>query len=312
MSNLTFLTPIIASIIAVFGTILPLLIGLYISKDENRPVIDYNRLDFNYSKNFFILDIYNKGTQHATNLSLYLDTFPFTILNLTNIFSTSNIFTNDSDGSLVNIGKTISINNTYTKLYIPSLIHGEGSKILIKIVIDEKITETSNFTMSIRAIYDQGSSKIDIDFSPPALIKSVEEYYEAYAVYYNILFPLLLIVYVIIYIRYGVIKRRKNYFKELVANLITIRHKLKVDIQTDKILDISIKIDKEYIKSMDVNDYILLDDFFTILYKRNSFLQSIWMDNKLKSEDDKFNRLNKQLLEFLNKILIQINWKRYL
>jgi hypothetical protein len=106
---------------------------------------------------------------------------------------------------------------------------------------------------------------------------------------------LLIIVYVIIYILYRFIKRRKNYFKKLVANLITIRHKLKVDIQTDEIFKKSIKLN-EYIKSMDVNGYILLDDFFTLLDKRNFYLQSTLMDNQLKIEEDK-KRLNKQLVE---------------
>ena len=61
---------------------------------------------------------------------------------------------------------------------------------------------------------------------------------------------------------------------------------------------------------MYVKDYVLLDDFFILLEKRNFLLQSNLTD-KSKSEDNSLREINEQLLDFINKILAKIQWKKY-
>jgi hypothetical protein len=51
-------------------------------------------------------------------------------------------------------------------------------------------------------------------------------------------------------------------------------------------------------KSMDTKDYILLDDFFTLLNKRNFLLQSDTMTNQLKTKDDKVKELNHKYIDW--------------
>ena len=61
---------------------------------------------------------------------------------------------------------------------------------------------------------------------------------------------------------------------------------------------------------MYVKDYVLLDDFFILLEKRNFLLQSN-LTYKSKSEDNSLREINEQLLDFINKILAKIQWKKY-
>ena len=61
---------------------------------------------------------------------------------------------------------------------------------------------------------------------------------------------------------------------------------------------------------MYVKDYVLLDDFFILLEKRNFLLQSNLTD-KSKSEDNSLREINEQVVDFINKILAKIQWKTY-
>jgi hypothetical protein len=185
-----------------------------------------------------------------------------------------------------------------------------------------------NSVANIRVVYDQGSSELK-DSS------KIISYMDGYWIFFYILFY---IFYFGIVIYYRRIRIRKIYFSHIVNNLLSIRHILKFKIGTDLILenpwdDVIIEVGfwesfligglkmavskrwrqkyipkriKTYRKRLDINDYITLEDFYTLLDTRNNFLKNDFNGNTLKLKEE-----NKKILKFANEILTSINWNKY-
>jgi hypothetical protein len=123
----------------------------------------------------------------------------------------------------------------------------------------------------------------------------------------------LLYVFLIGYLVYYFIRiRKKKYLKKIIESSLEIRHILNIDILSPLIFKKIPKRKNNFMKSMDIKDYILLDDFFIILEKHNVLLQANLAANNSKFGDSELKELNQKLLEYTNKILIEINWKQYL
>lgn len=311
MSKLSLLTPIIVALIGIIGTLMPSFINNLSSQKDNTPNIEIDVDNIGYEKK---IDVSNIGNGPATNMALFIDASPQTISTLTNIISTSDILFNNKS---IETGKPIEINNTNVKLRTSNFIHGKGSIISLAVSLEKNGFQTYiSPNIIVRSIYDQGSSSNifqDITVQSPPWV------------FYYILIYLPVIGYMFYYVA---ITRKKGYFKKIIESLLAIRHTLKSDFQTEKIFEdvwntkgITL-VDKYYAKikggwnlerfrkSMNIRDYILLDDFFTLLGKRNFLLQSNLTDIS-KREDITLKEINEQILDSINKILIKIQWKKY-
>jgi hypothetical protein len=305
VSNLSLLVPIIVALIGIIGTIAPSFIDRSVSQNEKNPVIEFE-YDIDL-KNSIILTISNKGNGPATNMSLFINTTPISISNVTNLMTTSDISSNNMS---LDIGKSIRVNNTNIKIQTPTFVQGSGSIISLKLYFDTNILET-NLNLTSMSIYDQGSSysRFSSINKPPNFDFQSNEY----MVYYTFI-NLPIFIYFLYYLH---ISRKKRYYKRIITSLLSIRHTLKLDIYTeiifenlwnikgvtyvDKILDKNrseLLTLENFRKSMDTKDYILLDDFFTLLNKRNFLLQSDTMTNQLKTKDDKVKELNHKYIDW--------------
>lgn len=307
MLNLVSLIPIIVAVIGIIGTIIPALIENKLLQSEKEPLIMINN-DKNFSENSVMIDLHNTGKIPATNISLFIETFPFTILNLTNVFSTSNIFVGLNQ---LENNDIILVNKSYIQLQIPKLIQGPGSIISLKIFTNQNI-EYSNLAMMLRIIYDQGSSSMGLGLLPvsqqktyPELLsKFVQEFSAIYSIFYIFLIGFL--------VYYFGIKLKKRYLKKIIEGTIEIRRILNLDIHSSLIFKKFPKRNNKFMKTVDIKDYILLDDFFTILEQHNILLQSARTPNKSEIGNYELIKLNNKLLKIANKILNEINWKQYI
>ena len=333
MSYLASLVPIMVAFIGVIGTIAPYLIDKYFTNNEDNPLLNFKTDIGDYS---IIINLTNHGKQPATNMNLYMDVFPFNISNITNIFSTTDIYYNNS---LLDIGEFAQIGNTNTKLNIPKFIQGEGSFILLIIFFPEYIYNT-NLKFSLMSVFDQGSVRKDLtSINQPniLILASISNQiftFTQYVLYLVLLYFALAYVYLIYR---GTIGKRKIYFKLLLDRLLKIRRLLQFYIQTiedfQNVFDKTVSKSKsshrsanlyvklrnllyykegptlDYFRKFEIKDFILLDEFNTLLEKRNKLLES---NDKLKVDKSKLKQINENLLSSLNEVLIKVNWKKYL
>jgi hypothetical protein len=320
MSNLSIITPIIVAFIGIIGTITPYLIDKIFPQNDT-PIIDHQIFPKPF-ENSISINLTNHGKEPATNMSLFIDASPSIILSLSNIFSTSDIYFNNT---LLDIGEILPINNTITKIKIPVFIQGGGSFISLKITFKEPLLN-SNFRMSLISIYNQGSIKTDIDSLTASnskqnqFVNIIENYWYFYILFYPILLMIILRY-------YNKRKKGKAFFKGFIYNVLIIREILNLDIKTHAIFrnpwniakieyldESNNKLNLEIInlelfqKFLDIKDYLLLSKCFTIFKKRNLLLKNS-KNNKLTTEERDLELLNKKLLRSINEILKKINWK---
>ena len=328
MSSLTLFVPIIVALIGVLGTIAPYLIDKTLSTNLNDPLLNFKTEIGDYS---LIINLTNYGKQPATNMNLFMDVSPFNISNITNIFSTTDIYYNKS---LFDTGEIVQIDNTITKLNIPNFIQGEGTFISLKIFFQEYIYNT-NLKLSLRSVFDQGSVRTDVNsINQPntSILATISNQIFTFALYvlYIVLLYFGLTIVSLFYFR--TILKRKIHFKALFDRLLRIRRLLQFDIQTienfqnlfdksksfSKLKLINLKnyldgkegvtLTLDYFRKFEIKDFILLDEFNTLLEKRNKLLES---NDELKVDKGELKQINEKLLSSLNEILIKVNWKKY-
>ena len=104
------------------------------------------------------LIIKNVGKSPAINFTLFFLS-PHTIKNITKILSTDKITitTNNLTNEESLIGKQIKIDDTYFELFIPKLIHGDGSLVDFDIIFDS-VENLTKYNFKIIAKYHNGST----------------------------------------------------------------------------------------------------------------------------------------------------------
>ena len=318
MVNWGAVSPIIVAIIGASGVIVPILINqLY-----NKPNIDIDIKNSTQEdpKNSTIITLSNIGTMPATNLSLIITAHNEIIDNITNVFSTANVtLVMPKSRSLLEINSPMQINSSSVELHVKKFANGGGS--IIKLAVHTKDATDKDYT--IYATYDQGSNKrsggghVFFIFSPSLGT-------------YGFFAELIVIVYFFAWLRKHF---RKRFFIELINEIIYVRKTLRINLSdkdlssdhtwTFNILDtehhrVMKLIDKIFyapvwakhklIKS--VNDYTRIDDFYSKLAQRNSYIRSCIVNNYLIDDNDLL-KLNKKCLELAEEVLEKIDWSRY-
>ena len=185
-----------------------------------------------------------------------------------------------------------------------------------------------NDVVNIITIYDQGSSELR-DFSG----NSFYSFNNPLLIIYVRLYPVILVYF--LYNRR--IRLRKKSFNQIVDNLISIRNTLKVSISNDAILESAWdKLTKgrsfvdiirsnesndernvqeerrrhlKFLRRLDIKDYVMLNDFYILLEKRNNLLNTKFENDNF--PDIQLKELNKKLLHSANEILTNIDWNKY-
>ena len=119
-----------------------------------RPSIDIG-IGTEPEKDKQIINITNSGSIPATNLSIIITANNHIINNITNLFSTTNVYlVNPGPISLLEINHLKSINGLFLEMRIKKLTNGGGSK--IELAVGANGTTANDYV--VYAIYDQGSA----------------------------------------------------------------------------------------------------------------------------------------------------------
>jgi hypothetical protein len=104
------------------------------------------------------------------------------------------------------------------------------------------------------------------------------------------------------------------FISDVIENVMTIRRQLKTNIKNkthfpnpwkgEKGEFFTQKALQDYLKELEVQDYVILDDFYTKLDEREQKLSNTISEQELRE-------LNKHLLELADKALLSIDWKKY-
>jgi hypothetical protein len=306
MANPQATVPIMVAVIGVIGAILPIYISNVIIRDDNYPDIDIQVKPVDIRSPLFTqfaINITNSGNAPATNLSAIVNAFPVNIVNITNKFSTTDIILPQFNNTVLRPGVTQTINHSLLEIQIPKLIHGMGSIVELEVFIDNLIGQGR-----VYAVYDQGSDQGEpLRPRPLSMADLFSESYERlgayYVVFYVALFGLL----------YLYIRRRKSMKRSLtkvVKNIMEIRGALRNDRSNKTVFpEIWYNISEE--KRQDnhnIGDYLLIDDFYSELSKRNLYLS---LEKESAIDEGKVLRHNETCLAAAEKVLKDIEWNKY-
>lgn len=260
------------------------------------------------------------GNAPATNLSIILR--PESISGLTNIggakivsigniFSTTDVILPQYNNTTLEPMSKRTINHSPVIIRIPKLIHGNGSRIDLLALINDTRHHKSDFKLGVYAVYDQGSDHL-----------SLSAYKGSYIETASTLKPSLIQYYVIFFATFGVeiyvyIRRRKTFKRFLtrvVKNILEIRGALNDDLTSKNIFSEvwSEMPEKKRQDHHDIGDYLIIDDFYSKLKKRNSYLSTdIDKEETNLSRANTLSRLNEALLKAAEIALNKIDWNKY-
>ena len=238
-------------------------------------------------------------------------------------------------------GKTETVNRSLVEVQTTKLVQGQGSiirlvgytnstadKFFVTVISDQGSDRRSAQT---QAIYNQGKySGLPIyvqhfikwynneigDIDIPTYVEDLIRWFDVnvaplagfFIVFYAILF-------VIIYLY----TRRRNAFKRFLSavtnNIMEVRRDLLKDhTYKVKLSDVwsNMPINKRRHVIKDINDYLLIDDFYSQLERRNQFVEK----NVDKKESDlsranTLSKLNESLLAAAENALNKVNWNKY-
>lgn len=331
MAASSALVPILVAVIGVVGALVP---ALYVNSLQTQPESDVTVTGLGYpvgATSDFVITIDNiLGNAPATNLTLILDSYADTsrFVYVKNLFSTTNVVLSQYHNIVLEPGSNRTINQSSPlKIHIPKLIHGIGSSIRLM----TEITNSTGF-LDVYALYDQGSNRLHIPetFSvettanPPLnLTKETEKFTQGVQYYVSSLFsPGIIQYYIVFFTTFGIIiylymRRRKTmrrFLSKVVKNIVEIRGALRNDL-TNKDIFSEVWFEMPEKKRQDnhnIGDYLIIDDFYSQLRKRNSYLSS---DNSEKegnlSNANTLSILNEALLAAAENALNRVDWNKY-
>ena len=332
MVNWGAVSPIIVAIIGASGVIVPILINqLY-----NKPNIDIDIKNSTQEdpKNSTIITLSNIGTMPATNLSLIITAHNEIIDNITNVFSTVNVTLASPPARsisllgifpiiIIEIPKPPSLFNTNShsmiksrsaELHVDKFVNGDGS--IIKLAVGAKDARVGDYI--VYATYDQGSkSHAGLETDYPSLLIHYLPY--IYLIVAEIIFTIYFSVWSV---RWILRRRKRTFFEGIIYEIVDIRKELIETLSARKIFfdkywkelsgfkRYSVPIEYKHRMIRNVNDYIRIDDFYSKLAERNSYINSC-IENKHLIDDTALLKINKKCLELAEEVLEKIDWSRY-
>jgi hypothetical protein len=319
MTNWGAAVPIMVAVIGISGVILPAFSTPLINQIYNKPSLSIDIGPVGPGKT--MINLTNSGTMPATNLSLIVtvNNANKNISNITNLFSTVTVTLAlpKSPNSTLAINQPSQISSRLVEIHVKKFVNGDGS--IIRLLVDGKDTRYSDYTAY--ATYDQGSKKVIGGEKPlnPFILFFRDPFFPYY---YGILF----ITYVIVF-GYLVYKRRKRRYLDIITQeMMDVRKGLKDSLSNEKIYRVSnngwprrgvviialwwwlkpLYKDKRRIIN-DIKDYICIDDFYSKLAERNSYIN----DNVGNIDDIVLLKLNKKCLGLAEDALEKIDWSKY-
>lgn len=250
-----------------------------------------------------IIRITNNGAASATNLTLTVDT-PKEILSATEKLATVRT-------------QPLESNQTTVKLFIPQLIHGDGSIVEIETLIDANQSATYNYIAY--ATYDQGSTKQSILLQKLSYYNIFNDFMLYLTIPYFVAYPLLLIF---LFKYYAPRRRIKAAAIKITEEMVLLRRELMTNIQSDKIFSTDWKIRLSYrvlfssVKTRytveetvkkytrNLNDRLIIEDFYAKLYARNQRLEKNDVDT------DRLKEINDDCLKTADNALKIIDWRK--
>ncbi len=329
MAGSSVLIPIVVAVIGVVGTVVP---AIYVNSLQTRPNAEVTLSGrANYYTNFsgFSIMIANEGNAPATNLTLIFSDVAsarhasiFYVYGTTDVQYGSNIL---EPGSLQTITTPSS---GPLELFIPKLIHGSGSFVALALNIDAGYAVNP---LRVNAVYDQGSNELlvyqgeDLYTSKPSLnfTRTEEQFREQAQTYLSTLFsPGLVLYYIVFFTAIGSLmylhirrsRTMRRFLSKVVKNFVEIRGILRDDPSNKEIFS-EVWFEMAEKKRQDnhhIGDYLLIDDFYSILKRRNQLLSK----GKGKEESDHeraitLAKLNEALLAAAENVLNKIDWNKY-
>jgi hypothetical protein len=293
--------PIVVAIIGVMGAIIPIYINNVVTPGSDYPHV-YVQLDPSErsegGSSQWRMAIENNGNAPATNLSMSVRAFNNeNILNITNSFSTADVILPKFSNTSLEPGANETINNPILEIYVPKLIHGGGSTILLETFINSSY----EYPPLVYVLYDQGSSQVGGVLSVADHLTEFNRQYQAYyIIFYVVLFGLLFLY----------IRRRsslKAFLTKVATNIMEIRKVLRSDSSNKSIFHEAWfqKSEKNRPDIQYIGDYLLIDDFYSELRRRNSYLRDSSID------ETKVVELHWRCLEAAEKILKDVDWNKY-
>jgi hypothetical protein len=317
MTNWGPAIPIIVAIIGLSGFILPQFSTTLFNQVYNKPYLymtissttnvasGLSRTSFNFT---------NSGTMPATNLSLILTAENKTIDYITNQLSTVNVTLANprSPHSILEINQPNPINGSFVELHIKKFVNGGGSR--INLLVGSR--NTTIFDYTVYATYDQGSTKLwEPEISP-----------EFNVLYYIFYFGTIVIAESVVfwYIIRQIFKRRMRRFANgSTQEMIVVRKELRESLSNSEIFSDEYwttpaffgrarrrylpppSVEQKRRRISNINDYMRIDDFYSILAERNSYIQNQALDGAA------LVKLNKKCLELAENALEKIDWSKY-
>jgi hypothetical protein len=326
MANWGTAIPIIVAIIGISGLIVPPLSAIY-----NKPNLNIDIGSKKAEPNQTLINLTNSGAVPASNLSFILTTNEASkIINtVTNEFSTVDLtlaLPGSPTHSLLEINRAMIINRPFLELHVKKLINGDGS--IIKLAINGKNTQFTDYTAY--AIYDEGSKKTTsilipknlkwLEVFPFNLLTGVSP---AAGLFFT-LAEAIVILYLPIWFR---MRRKRRSHANITQDIMEVRKKLKANLSY---ADILLGREKEWgrerkmllpsitggskLRDRDIitsiNDYIVVDDFYSQVIERDSYIDSKFGNNQA-IDDIALVTQNKTCLDLAEAALEKIDWSKY-
>lgn len=284
--------------------------------------------------------IENDGNAAATNMSIIFSSCdqanmfadeastipeldgPFKTHSITNGYTTVDVMLSPNDESL-EPGATKILDRPLAEIRIPKLVQGSASFVNLYVVYS---FGSENLTYSFKeegygydpdefdkyAIYDQGSTSLG------SQTETFDYYSSDVLLFYFILYAVLASFIGWYVVRRQATKAMKTFLSNVIDNIMKVRGALRGN-HTNKNdfsdvwnawNDMADNQRRRVIK--DIPDYILIDDFYSELRKRNLYL-SDGRDNKENdlSETPNLSKLNEALLASAENALNKVDWNKY-
>jgi hypothetical protein len=317
--------PIIVAIIGIVGTIAPIYIN---NKGPTTPQLEIvstpltylDAASINPSGNYGIF-IRNFGNAPATNLSLFLNacgffgirSCPSEIHNITSGYSTVNMIVPQFNNASLERGVPLTVNGSLVKIQIARLVQGAGSVINLMSSVND-----SRYPLTVYAVYDQGSTTGST--FKRTFIDSLYPLIDWYSVYVGPLFLFYIIFYAIFFaLLYRYIRRRKaskKFITGLTDNIMEVRRTLRDD-HTNRVKlpdawsESNMSVSRRHRAIKEVTDYLLLDDFYSTLGRRNNYLKDLDKERSDLARANTLSKHNEAVLAAAENALNKVDWNKY-
>lgn len=263
--------------------------------------------------------ITNDGSKPAHNVSLFVLALPGKIVNVTNIFSTTNVTLMEPHPKTLEEGRPVPISNNSMQILIPVLTSGIGSRVEI-----ETLLESESEFVRVIAVYDEGST---VESTDPSLVREMSFFISDYYFWFVSLSGIA-IIYAgsLLWVR-G--RNKRLFIEKLVKTLENVHRKLADDYYTAEgihLYKLNILYDskdsstirarkRRYLQKIMKNpkDYIIIDDVNSKIEERNKKIENQLEPLKNTSPEEYRHELKELNIECLNQIhkALDIDWENY-